>query len=102
MGESLASFREIEVGCAHLCGWRRASSVLDSTVRAALELGGWTVRGLAKAIDVSPALIQKRAGRWRPGGVVWSRRVSWIGDNTGRLRQVARCGRCPETREFVY
>ena len=25
-----------------------------------------------------------------------SRRVEWIGDNTGRLRQVTTCGRCPE------
>ena len=31
-----------------------------------------------------------------------ARRVEWIGDNTGRLRQVTTCGRCPETRELVY
>ena len=36
----------------------------------------------------------------------WFRRavrsVEWIGDNTGRLRQVTTCGRCPATRELVY
>ena len=61
--ESLVAYREIKAGCVHLCGCRRASSVVDSTIRAALDLGGWTVRGLAKAAGVSPSLIQKRAGR---------------------------------------
>ena len=61
--DALEAFREIETGCAHLCGCRRASSVVDSTIRIALELGGWTVRGLAAHMGVSPGLIQKRAGR---------------------------------------
>ena len=58
--DALEAFREIEAGCAHLCGCRRASSVVDSTIRIALELGGWTVRGLAAHMGVSPGLIQKR------------------------------------------
>ena len=61
--DALEAFREIEAGCTHLCGCRRASSVVDSTIRIALELGGWTVRGLAAHMGVSPGLIQKRAGR---------------------------------------
>lgn len=61
--ESLAAFREIESGCPHLCGCRRASLVVDLTVKAALDLGGWTVRGLAAAAGVSPTLIQKRGSR---------------------------------------
>ena len=61
--DALEAFREIEAGCAHLCGCRRASVVVDSTIRIALELGGWTVRGLAAHMGVSPGLIQKRAGR---------------------------------------
>ena len=61
--ESLGAFREIEESCTHQCGCRRASSVVDLTVKAALGLGGWSVRGLAAAVGVSPTLIQKRAGR---------------------------------------
>ena len=30
------------------------------------------------------------------------RRVEWIGDNTGRLRQVTTCGRCLTTRALEY
>ena len=54
---------------------------------------------------MSPSLIQKAGGTMRAWlcrlvGHDWFRRatcrVSWIGDNTGRLRQVTRCGRCPE------
>ena len=28
--------------------------------------------------------------------------LEWIGDGTGRLRQVTTCGRCLETRDLVY
>ena len=31
-----------------------------------------------------------------------TRSVEWIGDNTGRLRQVTTCGRCPATRTLEY
>ena len=31
-----------------------------------------------------------------------SRRVEWIGDNTGRLRQVTTCRRCPTTSILEY
>lgn len=60
---SLGNYRELAAECAHLCGCRRASGLVDLTIRAALELGGWTTRSLADKLGVSPALIQKRAGR---------------------------------------
>ena len=61
--QALEAFREIEKGCAHLCGCQRASSVVDSTIYTALHLGGWSYRTLAEEIDVSSSLIQKRAKR---------------------------------------
>ena len=60
---ALEAFREIENDCAHLCGCKRASSVVDSTIYAALHLGGWSYRTLAEQLGVSPSLVQKRAGR---------------------------------------
>lgn len=60
---ALEAFHETKDDCAHLCGCKRASSVVDSTIYAALHLGGWSYRTLANQLNVSPSLIQKRAER---------------------------------------
>ena len=76
VGESLASFREIEVGCGHLCGCRRASSVLDSTTS---DLTGLTpaVRGvgmfgLSYSFRTSSTFSMRKDGTWLVPPVVVS------------------------------
>ena len=53
--ESLAAFREIEESCTHQRGCRRASSGVDLTIRAALELDRpWPRPGRWCVADVNP------------------------------------------------
>lgn len=57
-------YREKADECAHLCGCRRASTLVDDAISRA-RAAGWSWTALAKRLDVTYQAVQKRAAKAR-------------------------------------